>query len=583
MTLASRLNRARTLVGGTSGLSNPVIIGFAIEGFVITFMFGRGLLQAQWLPTLAVAACSLAASCGLLLVMRRVAVGLGWGRPRLGLVIGSLVAASVIRPFVTVSMFSGLPAAVSFGAESVGRVTAAVVVSVAVSIGLAAVVQLGRERGELTASLLADQARLLALAETMEQDIVRADADLRAKASQLLEPTIAEVKGLLDGELSEAEAARIAERIRQSVNDVVRPVSRELAVAPSVTLADLQPMEPARLDLLRDRMDVPAAMRPGWVSVLTWIILIAPVLLLLGLGSGAWITVLAATLVFYAAMVALRAAWPQSLRSMRIAPGLAALFAVYLVGNFVIYGVVTNSGTFAGALPAWALTPPAILIRVAFAMIIVVLAMLDEHGQRTRASLAELNVELGDLVARLRRETWLLHRSVALAVHGPVQSALVSTAMRLAAVHRSQGSVDDAKRRLDEALSAIERGRSEDVSIDDALGDLRDLWRGVVRIDYAIDPGARALLAADPGLRRCVIEVCRESASNAIRHGGAGEVVISMTEEGGRVQVRVRDDGTGVDPRAVAGLGSSMLDDTCVTWELGNVAGGGAELVATLV
>jgi anti-sigma regulatory factor (Ser/Thr protein kinase) len=80
-----------------------------------------------------------------------------------------------------------------------------------------------------------------------------------------------------------------------------------------------------------------------------------------------------------------------------------------------------------------------------------------------------------------------------------------------------------------------------------------------------------------------MIEVCRESASNAIRHGGAGEVVISMTDEGGRVQVRVRDDGTGVDPRAVAGLGTSMLDDTCVTWGLGDVAGGGAELVATLV
>jgi signal transduction histidine kinase len=582
MTLASRIDRARILVGGTSGLSNPVIIGFAIEGFVITFMFGRGLLQAPWLPTLAVAACSLAASCGFLLVMRRVAVRLGWERPRLGLVVGSLVAASVIRPLVNVAMFSGLPTAGNAGAESSGRVTAAVVVSVAVSIGLAAVVQLGRERGALTASLLADQSRLLALAETMEQDIVRADAELRVKASQLLEPTIAEVRGLLDGELSEAEAARIAERIRQSVNDVVRPVSKELAVAPSMAIAELEPMEPARLDLLSDRMDVPAAMRPGWVSALSWFIILAPVLLLLGLGVSAWITVLAATLVFYAAMVALRAAWPQSLRSMRIASGLAALFVVYLVGNFAIYAVIRHSGTFAGA-SAWALTPPTILIRVAFAMIIVVLAMLDDHGQRTRASLAELNVELGELVARLRRETWLLHRSVALAVHGPVQSALVSTAMRLAAAHRTKGSVDDAKRRLDEALSAIEQNRYEDVSIDDALGDLRDLWRGVVRIDFAIDHGSRALLDADPGLRRCVIEVCRESASNAIRHGGAGAVVISMTDDGGRVEVRVRDDGRGVDPGAVAGLGSSMLDDTCLRWELCDVSGGGAELVATLV
>jgi signal transduction histidine kinase len=433
------------------------------------------------------------------------------------------------------------------------------------------------------AVLLAEQARLLDLAATMEQDILRAQTELRVKAIRLLEPTISDIRRMLDVELEPGEGARISARIQHSVNDVVRPVSRELAVSPSVALGGIQPLKPARLKMLTDRMDVPRAIRPGWVFILTWIA-IAPAVVLVGLPLDAFLVAIVAGLVFVGVLEAVRLGWPRSLRSMRIATGMAALFVLYLLGNLAYQFALTRSGVFNDGPAPWvALSGSGLLIRVALAMIVAVLAMLDEHGQRNRAALVALNVELEELVARLRRETWLLHRSVALAVHGPVQSALVSTAMRLAAADRTQASIDDAKRRLDEALSAIEHDRYEDVSIDDALGDLRDLWRGVVRIDYAIDPGARALLAADPGLRRCMIEVCRESASNAIRHGGAGEVVITMNGEAGRVEVRVRDDGQGVAPGTVAGLGSSMLDDTCLRWELGDVAGGGAELVATLV
>jgi signal transduction histidine kinase len=583
MTLASRIDRARMLIGGPGALSNPVIAGFGALGLALNLRYSNIDVDYPWPQALAAAAGSLVVSCGFLLVMRRIAVGIGWQRPRPGLVVASVLAASVMRFIVRLAIISGPPAVFSVSLESIGRMAAAGGLLLAVSIGLAAAVQLGRERGELMAVLLAEQARLLDLAATMEQDILRAQTELRVKAIRLLEPTISDIRRMLDVELEPGEGARISARIQHSVNDVVRPVSRELAVSPSVALGGIQPLKPARLKMLTDRMDVPRAIRPGWVFILTWIA-IAPAVVLVGLPLDAFLVAIVAGLVFVGVLEAVRLGWPRSLRSMRIATGMAALFVLYLLGNLAYQFALTRSGVFNDGPAPWvALSGSGLLIRVALAMIVAVLAMLDEHGQRNRAALVALNVELEELVARLRRETWLLHRSVALAVHGPVQSALVSTAMRLAAADRTQASIDDAKRRLDEALSAIEHDRYEDVSIDDALGDLRDLWRGVVRIDYAIDPGARALLAADPGLRRCMIEVCRESASNAIRHGGAGEVVITMNGEAGRVEVRVRDDGQGVAPGTVAGLGSSMLDDTCLRWELGDVAGGGAELVATLV
>jgi glucose-6-phosphate-specific signal transduction histidine kinase len=257
---------------------------------------------------------------------------------------------------------------------------------------------------------------------------------------------------------------------------------------------------------------------------------------------------------------------------------------VYLGENLLFQYALIQVTEGVPSADSWvSVTHFGLVLRVAIAMLVVFLAMLDEHGRASRSRLAEVNSELEELVARLRRQTWLLHRSVALAVHGPVQSALVSTAMRLASSQRTQASVDDARRRLDQALTAISRQRHEDVSIDDALDDLRGLWQGIVRIDVDIDAAARARLAADTGLRRCVIEVCRESASNAIRHGRARAVAISIVESAGRIEVQVRDDGTGLGSPSSAGLGTAMLNDTCLRWSLRDAEGGGAELIATVV
>jgi len=579
MTAAARIDRAKVLVGSRSGLSNPVIFGFAAQGLTLTLGYAR-LVMPNQLQSFAAAACSIAASCGLLLLVRRIATP-AWSRPRPALVLGSLAAASIIRSIMSVALISGLPTALSLPDGALGRTIAAVSIAMAVCVGLGAIVQLGRERGALLAEVLAEQSRLRNLARTMEHDLEQAEADLRVRARALLEPTIAEIRYMLDGELSPAEAAQVAARISQSVDVVVRPVSRELAVSPAVTLASIGPLRPEPLNLLHDRMDVPGAIRPTWVLLLTWVTLLPGPLLVLRAGvvmlSAVW-----ASLVFWLLLQAARRAWPPRWRSMPILPGLGLLLAVYLIGNLAFQVAVTRTGTSSPG--DWAtMTTSGMIVRVALAMLVVVVAMIDEHSRRTRARLAELNEELEELIARLRRQTWLLHRSVALAVHGPVQSALVSTAMRLASADRTHASVIDARRRLDEALSGLMRDRHDDVSIEGALDDLCGLWQGIVRIDVDVDEATRARLAADASLRRCVIEVCRESASNAIRHGQARTVTIALVESAGRIEVRVTDDGTGLAAALNPGLGMAMLDDTCLRWSLRDAQGGGAELIATVV
>jgi two-component system sensor histidine kinase UhpB len=57
----------------------------------------------------------------------------------------------------------------------------------------------------------------------------------------------------------------------------------------------------------------------------------------------------------------------------------------------------------------------------------------------------------------------------------------------------------------------------------------------------------------DLTIYRCV----QESLTNALRHAGAAHIAIALDEieSEGAVQVRVRDDGCGIDPKAAPGRG----------------------------
>ena len=222
------------------------------------------------------------------------------------------------------------------------------------------------------------------------------------------------------------------------------------------------------------------------------------------------------------------------------------------------------------------------IIQVSLGMLVSILATLEAHGRNTRATLIETNLQLEELIARIKRETWLLHRSVSLAVHGTVQSALISTAMRLSATDRTSETVADARRRLEDALTAISAEQSEGMSLKLALEDLQNLWNPLVEVGFEISPEADQRLAEDFGLRKCVIEICLEAASNAIRHGHARVIKLRVELIGDLVHVMAIDDGQGISETARVGLGSQMLDDTCLRWNIEALASGGAQLTAVL-
>jgi signal transduction histidine kinase len=108
-------------------------------------------------------------------------------------------------------------------------------------------------------------------------------------------------------------------------------------------------------------------------------------------------------------------------------------------------------------------------------------------------------------------------------VHGPIQSALISTGLRLEST--SPGAE-----------------QPEDLVM---------------------------LLEKSPASLHACSEVVREGINNAIFHGNATDIDITVTTlNSNTVQVRVEDNGSGPSPRRTPGVGSDLLNTVSSGWNL---------------
>jgi ligand-binding sensor domain-containing protein/two-component sensor histidine kinase len=114
------------------------------------------------------------------------------------------------------------------------------------------------------------------------------------------------------------------------------------------------------------------------------------------------------------------------------------------------------------------------------------------------------------------------------------------------------GSLAEARR----SLQALRPPALDGKSLAQALAEVaRSLAAGKeaeieVRADLAPEPPAAA--AAE------LLRIAKEAIGNALRHGGARQIVVELVEEGAELVLRVRDDGAGFDPLAPA-VGYGLL------------------------
>jgi signal transduction histidine kinase len=170
--------------------------------------------------------------------------------------------------------------------------------------------------------------------------------------------------------------------------------------------------------------------------------------------------------------------------------------------------------------------------------------------------------------AKLRTQLWYLRRQTALFVHGDLQSALTSSAMELERFDTDIEARARIVQRLQKALADLKDRQERPLVLEEALADIRGTWAGVAQVCWALHDIGASQIDAQPALSASVSEIVRESVSNAIRHGDATEIRVELRLIGGvELSIRITDNGRGIANSDSRGLGSSMLDETCLWWE----------------
>ncbi len=364
--------------------------------------------------------------------------------------------------------------------------------------------------------------------------------------------------------LRSGDGTDLGAQLRSDVDGVIRPLSHRMAGrtsagaappgtprAPRVRWADVwrtgllgRPIRPA---LLGSGMTLASLVSLSWYA-----------------GSPEWgvASAVVGGVLVYLVMLVLRAVLQGPLRSMppaRRATVFTIAVAAFLTGPAAVLVAMLMAS---GSTSPWR-------VPIAFAVVGTVFAWLAALDQGLRLQVAATDSEMQARTAQMQHaaafaQSVAYHeeRRLSRALHGPVQAAVTSAAMRVEA-----GDITGAEQLLLDAIGHLDTSATDERSVGRALDDITAAWDGLCAVDVDVATDAEHAIDADPPLASSVIDICTEACSNAVRHADAEHISVMARRRGDTITLVVRDDGAPSGNEPLPGLGSAMLDDITLHWE----------------
>ena len=284
----------------------------------------------------------------------------------------------------------------------------------------------------------------------------------------------------------------------------------------------------------------------------------------------------------------------------RFAPRFASTFIGYVVTILVAITIANLVRFVQGYVPDYPNLSTGgdivfAIIRTAVGLLVIqaIIGTLQERLQRQ----VDVTQEALDIVEAqaeaLLKADEEVRRSVATLLHDRVQGGLLAACLRLQAVAQaspeSREEVDRVIHEL-EQLRALDVRRAvrtlspslKDIDLESAIREMAEPYAPAVSVEIDIPRD----VIDDPNLRLGAYRITEQGLLNAIDHGQATEVAITITRSAGSIEITVRDNGRGVVPQHSSGFGTTLIDTWCRTlggsWELRPSAAGGALLSASL-
>jgi len=185
--------------------------------------------------------------------------------------------------------------------------------------------------------------------------------------------------------------------------------------------------------------------------------------------------------------------------------------------------------------------------------------------------LEEVRDRLRWTIARVGMVMWSNSGVMSRLLHGPVQNALHATLIRMRD-QNPQTVIDEMLNELQSRLDAagesginLVNGSSKDFV--SQLNQVCDIWAGLAQFEFEIDPQVLKNLAKDDIANGILLDLCREHVSNAIRHGSAKYIRISLKAVEKAVQLEIIDEGitTAESNVGTPGIGTQILNACTIT------------------
>lgn len=409
--------------------------------------------------------------------------------------------------------------------------------------------------------LIRDRDQLLSLQQAAQRDL-----------QQLNDRTILEIRSsILDslGGLSARSSTELRERLRVTIDDVVRPLSHQLAAQPSPFVVHPSPSDVSSVDwslAAREGLD-PRRIHPVLIPVvLIWLGL--PIhLFRFGptLTAGLVATLVVAIPAFWLGRtVAIRATERRGSGARTAAFVLAVAFGGLALGLATLPYMNQSNEPF-----LFVAMGPVLALLISGPLAIAEAARDQdlELESDLMATTADLRWELARARERFRQQD----RALAHALHGRLQAALTAAFLRLdrSSAHDEEDDqlVQELQGDVRDAIAGLEITGIDPNPIDLVVELTRSNWSGVAAVDFSLDAAARTALMGDPLCSRSINDLIPELVFNSVRHGGARaiDITIGLTDHR-TVCLTVTDDGTGIVNGSHQGLGSALLDDSSISW-----------------
>lgn len=409
--------------------------------------------------------------------------------------------------------------------------------------------------------LIAERDQLVGLQLAAQRDLEQFSDQAAAEIRQSILESL--------GGLRATNATELRERLRVTIDDVVRPLSHHLAAQPSA-------WTPPQSTSQSMGVDWPLAAREGLDPARIHPVLLPIVLIWMGLpihlfrfGPALTVGFMATLLIAIPAFFLARRAAIWLTRGRGAGAKVAAFVIVVIIGGAAL-GLATLPYMFNEPEPfLFVLAAPVMALLISGPLAIAESAR--DQDLELETDLRTTTADLHWMVVRARERYRQQEGALAHALHGRLQASLAAAFLRLD-LAVSQGADDDElvsalQADVLEAVQGLDVTDSDPEPIDTLMELTLSNWSGAVDITFAVDPQARQALRSDALCARSVNDLIPELVFNSVRHGHARVIDVRLEVADHRtLSLSVMDNGSADTTVAHYGLGSTLLDEASISW-----------------